>query len=501
MILLVSFVVVAFNVYSYVVARRDIAAKICDAGSNAVVNTQKTIIVVGDDITSTSPVRRHRSFPSTASTLLPDTVPNRLDVEEKSTRSTTARFAISNLATAATRSNAKSTLSSNAEETRTEAKGIKRKPKQNSIAAAISSEPQMKYSKQNSTVVTNSSKLEQEIGSIDEYQNMGGIGPRNESGHVVVNPHPFNFTITPADVCDNESGPVFLLVYIHTRPENIRHRQLIRSTWGKVDAYGAIVRRIFVMGLPKTAQVQDAIVMESSLYQDLLQEDFIDSYQNLTYKAIGAMKWVARFCGGATFVLKADDDAFVNMPLLIQALEALAKKGRASGTLYCNVWYGSGVPRHGKWAVSVEQRRHPVWPPFCQGLAYVMTPDLPGAFFNASFDLPFLWMDDVYVTGFLAKRLGVVHSSFTWYFVAETGLRRTLESPDGWKRTIFAHVHDFDLAKWAWGRAKTLVDASVSNATTKIGTKVGHALKPRPRRPPPQISRKMTNVQRAKKIA
>lgn len=504
MILLLSFMVVAFNVYSYRVARRDATPKndetVLDAA--AVVNTRKTTIV-RKDCTSLSSTQRHTSSSSTVSTKLPATVSKRLKIEEKITRLTTARLAISNLAMA-TPSKAKSTLSSNAEETKTVAKGIKRKSKKNSTAAAISSEPEKKFSKQNLTAATNSPSLEytseQDLGSIDEYQNMGGIGPRNESGTVVVNPHPFNFTIRPVDVCDDGSGPVFLLVYIHTKPENIKHRHLIRSTWGKVDAYSVTVRRIFVMGLPTTAQVQDAISMESCLYQDLLQEDFIDSYQNLTYKALGALKWVASFCSGARFVMKADDDAFVNMPLLIETLEALAKKGRPSKTLYCNAWYGSDVARYGKWAVTVEQRRYPWWPPFCQGLAYVMTPDLPGAFFNASFDVPFLWMDDVYVTGILAKRLGVVYDSFAWFFILEPWLRRSLESPIQWRRTIFSHVHNFDLARWAWSRAKRLFDHSVSNATTKSGVN-GRTLKRHSQRPsPPQASKTMANVRNTSTI-
>lgn len=523
MILLLSFLVVAFNVYSYRVARRDVTVKSYETGSGAVVvNTQKTIIVREDITPSLSPARYHSSFPSTrpTSTKLPGTVSNRLVIEEISNHPTTARLAIISNFVIATRSKAKSTVSSKTEkETKTEAKEIKRKPKQNSTAAAISSEPEKKHSKHNLTTVTNSSKLEKkysnhnftaapnwstlemtsemDLGSIDEYQNMGGIGPRNESGSVVVNPHPFNFTISPTDVCDDGSGPVFLLVYIHTRPENIKHRHLIRSTWGKVDAYRVTVRRIFVMGLPNNPQVQDAIAMESSLYQDLLQEDFIDSYQNLTYKALGALKWVANFCAGARFVMKTDDDAFVSMPLLIQTLEALTEKGRPSRTLYCNLWYGSDVSREGKWAVTVEQRKYPWWPPFCQGLAYVMTPDLPGAFYNASFDLPFLWMDDVYVTGFLAKRLGVDYSPFAHLFVPERWLRSALESPDEWNRTIFAHVHDFDLAKWAWSRAKRLFDASGSNPKTKIGRTSGqqHTLKRHP-----QTSGRVENVQRTKKI-
>ena len=39
---------------------------------------------------------------------------------------------------------------------------------------------------------------------------------------------------------------------------------------------------------------------ESLLYGDLVRQDFLDSYSNLTLKSIGGVKWSLEFCPQAT---------------------------------------------------------------------------------------------------------------------------------------------------------------------------------------------------------
>ena len=52
---------------------------------------------------------------------------------------------------------------------------------------------------------------------------------------------------------------------------------------------------------------------------------FQDTYQNLTIKTVMGLKWMSIFCPKAKYVLKTDDDIFVNIPLLIKALEKETK--------------------------------------------------------------------------------------------------------------------------------------------------------------------------------
>jgi len=303
---------------------------------------------------------------------------------------------------------------------------------------------------------------------MDVYSDMGGIAINQSDASTPVNPHPFNFTLNPENTCDvGPSSELFLLVYVHTRPGSIKQRELIRSTWGDVRNYYPItVRRIFVMGLPDSEYVQDAVNLESNLYHDIVQENFLDTYRNLTYKAVGALRWVKDYCSNAKFVLKTDDDAFVNMHVLLDLLVSKHKSGvYGPRSLVCNAWYSEAVPRVGKWAVTLAQRKHPTWPTFCQGLAYIMTPRVAAELYNASFDVPFLWMDDVCVTGFLAKKVGIVHTPIAQHFVSEGLIEKQLMNQALWKKALFSHVHNFDLRRWAWNRVMKLKNNSSTSTT------------------------------------
>lgn len=72
---------------------------------------------------------------------------------------------------------------------------------------------------------------------------------------------------------------------------------------------------------PRTLQV----VEESRTYGDILQEDFTDSYMNLTLKSVMALKWTSTHCQQAQYLLKTDDDIFVNVPTLLTYLQEAGK--------------------------------------------------------------------------------------------------------------------------------------------------------------------------------
>jgi len=173
----------------------------------------------------------------------------------------------------------------------------------------------------------------------------------------VAKPHPFNYIINSPKVCSRD--PVFLLVYVHTAPDHYKRRTVIRQTWGNMMQYDDPIRVVFFMGVTNlgselnSTSAQKALYFEEEQYQDLVQEDFLDTYHNLTHKGVSALKWITYNCRQATYVLKTDDDIFVNMYSLMRHLKRMQTRGPefTHGLLMCAVWYGMPVMRTGKWKV------------------------------------------------------------------------------------------------------------------------------------------------------
>ncbi|XP_054260018.1 uncharacterized protein LOC128984702 [Macrosteles quadrilineatus] len=67
------------------------------------------------------------------------------------------------------------------------------------------------------------------------------------------------------------------------------------------------------------------VVEESGIYDDIIQEGFVDSY-NLTIKSVMMLKWVQQHCSSARFLMKSDDDIYLNLPALSEALQPVAKR-------------------------------------------------------------------------------------------------------------------------------------------------------------------------------
>ena len=114
---------------------------------------------------------------------------------------------------------------------------------------------------------------------------------------------------------------VFLLVYVHSAPDHYVKRLLLRQTWAKPLLYDLDIRLAFFVGRRSGDSVlEQAVRLEAAQFGDIIQADFEDSYRNLTLKAISAVTWISRYCNQTRYVLKTDDDAYVNMRALLRHL-------------------------------------------------------------------------------------------------------------------------------------------------------------------------------------
>lgn len=85
--------------------------------------------------------------------------------------------------------------------------------------------------------------------------------------------------------------------------------------------------------------MQDSIEDESNLHGDIIQENFIDSYNNLTLKSVMLLKYISQHCDKVEFILKSDDDMFVHVQNLLMLVRQFSEKNVKNvlvGELICN---------------------------------------------------------------------------------------------------------------------------------------------------------------------
>nr|XP_023957784.1 beta-1,3-galactosyltransferase 2-like isoform X1 [Chrysemys picta bellii]XP_023957789.1 beta-1,3-galactosyltransferase 2-like isoform X1 [Chrysemys picta bellii]XP_042696623.1 beta-1,3-galactosyltransferase 2-like isoform X1 [Chrysemys picta bellii]XP_042696624.1 beta-1,3-galactosyltransferase 2-like isoform X1 [Chrysemys picta bellii]XP_042696625.1 beta-1,3-galactosyltransferase 2-like isoform X1 [Chrysemys picta bellii]XP_042696626.1 beta-1,3-galactosyltransferase 2-like isoform X1 [Chrys len=206
----------------------------------------------------------------------------------------------------------------------------------------------------------------------------------------------FRFVINERDIC-NEITP-FLILLIATKADEKQHREAIRKTWGNESVVPGIkVVRLFMLGVNSKEQ-NEALLRESSQYHDIIQQDFLDTYKNLTLKTIMGLKWVAAYCGGANFVMKTDSDVFVNTEYLIQRL--LRPLMPPPQYYFTGYLVRNGQPHRSnesKWYVPKEIYSAERYPDFCSGTGYVLSGALASKIVNASLKVKYIYLEDIYV--------------------------------------------------------------------------------------------------------
>ncbi|XP_052063144.1 beta-1,3-galactosyltransferase brn-like [Mytilus californianus] len=108
--------------------------------------------------------------------------------------------------------------------------------------------------------------------------------------------------------------------------------------------------------------------MEYDLYEDMVQEDFIDEYKNNTLKTIMGFDWAVYDCSQAKFVLFVDDDYYVNIPLLLDLIENITESENED--VFIGFKYEHAVVRrkkYSKWYVSTDDYPNKHWPPCVSG--------------------------------------------------------------------------------------------------------------------------------------
>nr|XP_054755280.1 beta-1,3-galactosyltransferase 1-like [Lytechinus pictus] len=247
---------------------------------------------------------------------------------------------------------------------------------------------------------------------------IGGSNTENP----IITPHNFNMILNEPNKCKNEEGndsPVFFLVLIFSLQRNSLRRNAIRRTWGSPkDIKGKHIVTLFLLANDTTFKNGSSVEQESMQYKDILMEDFTDTYKNLTYKTVMGVKWASTFCPNANFIMKTDDDMYVNYVNIISHLTNL---------VIPTLNYVTGFVIHGgpirspksKWYMPRSIYPDDRYPPFCSGSGYVFSGDVAKKVYEISLYTPYLYLEDVFFSICLNKLniIPIKHNLFHNLFI------------------------------------------------------------------------------------
>nr|XP_021516615.1 putative UDP-GlcNAc:betaGal beta-1,3-N-acetylglucosaminyltransferase LOC100288842 [Meriones unguiculatus] len=224
--------------------------------------------------------------------------------------------------------------------------------------------------------------------------------------------HPSKYyLLSQPEVCNGKA--VFLLSLIFSRPGNGTRRELIRKTWGSVTSVqGYPVLTLFALGMPVMGTTQEDINVESQKNNDIIEGIFLDTSENQTLKVISMTQWAVAFCPNALFILKADEEMFINLPGLVDYL--LNLKGHLEGIYLGRVIHQATPNRdpHSQEFVPLSAYPEKYYPDYCSSEAFIMSQDVARMVYVVVNEAPSVVPADVFV-GICAKSAGLVpiHSS------------------------------------------------------------------------------------------
>ncbi|XP_050409023.1 beta-1,3-galactosyltransferase 1 isoform X2 [Patella vulgata] len=248
---------------------------------------------------------------------------------------------------------------------------------------------------------------------------------------------------------------IFLTICIVSSPQNGPSRDVIRKTWAS-NSMNNKIHYIFMVGKSEVSGISLKIAEESKRENDIVFIDYEDSYRNLTYKSVAILKWSSIFCAESKYIVKIDDDIFVDIPALFNILLNIT---------YPKVIVGhvirEALPKRrvkSKWFVGAKDYYKEIYPDYITGVCYAISTDLLQGMLDAANRCHILPIEDIYVTGILGHQAGA-------RFVGNCGFSFTGISVEGWSRNhlvIMAHKYHPSEVQAIWDMRQSFIPKTTS---------------------------------------
>ncbi|XP_074656578.1 beta-1,3-galactosyltransferase 5-like isoform X2 [Tubulanus polymorphus] len=191
------------------------------------------------------------------------------------------------------------------------------------------------------------------------------------------------------------------VVVIISHSDNYKQRRAIRATWGKSTSD---IRYVFLLGLSPGQRREKIATAEVDTHGDIVQMNMVEMYYRLTMKSGAMVKWVNEFCRHVKYVIKIDDDMYLDAGQYTSALDARAGH---NAYLLCYLVRNPGVNRNpkSKFYVSREDWPSSRFPNYCSGTGYGFTAKIIPDMWKTALETKLMNNEDVWLTGVVVSKM------------------------------------------------------------------------------------------------
>ena len=227
--------------------------------------------------------------------------------------------------------------------------------------------------------------------------------------HITKDVYSEGFVQDNQDACEvGDVEEILLVIIVISAPDHSSHRAAIRSSWGAAGQYREVVIT-FLVGLPEDPETRHKLQQESEQHGDLVINNMEDHYENLSLKTLSALQWLKNLCPKAKFLLKVDDDMFVQVNRILEKVKKLLDVDPVPRIILGNISKGWRPVRNpkSKYLITESQYPHHTYPDFATGPSYLLSRRAALEILAAALEEKYIHLEDVFLTGVVAESLHI----------------------------------------------------------------------------------------------
>ena len=222
--------------------------------------------------------------------------------------------------------------------------------------------------------------------------------------HITKDIYNEGFTVEKNENCEREN---LLTIIVISAPDHFKQRDAIRRSWGRSSEDK--VAFTFLVGISEDESVSSKVMQEAETHKDIVINKITDLYQNLSLKTLSAFHWMLKHCPRSQFLLKVDDDMFVQVEKLTAKISAILENDPRPRLILGNISRGWKPVRNPKSKYLITEAQYPEerYPDFATGPSYLVSIQAVREIYAAAMEFKYIHLEDVFLTGVVADSLDI----------------------------------------------------------------------------------------------